>query len=238
MAYEILRQMRVKLNAALSRAGFSREPRAKPREEPGRVVSMTRDEWRASNDPIRLLAMLLASVGDAYADQRYRELACECCRHMWQKPRIVAEHGPDYPAEVQAVIDALHVTEAFCGGRASRDELRQAHARVAAFAKTAMDHFAHVNMRLGDSTDGWDYQSAFYDAYPAIAVRAASADDITATIGECLNAVAGVMAGPWESRGSAARADEQRRQAEMIRQRWRAYPGANAAARRGARDGT
>jgi hypothetical protein len=186
-------------------------------------MSITRDQWYASDDPIRLLAMLRRTVGDAVADERLREFACECCRRMWQKPRVVTEDGPDYPGEVPPVIDALRVTQAFCVGEASRGQLRQAHATVEAYAKNAIDHFTRVNMRLGDSTDGWDFQSAFYDAYPAVAVRAASADDIAATIGECINTVADVIAGPWDSRGSAARADEKRRQAEMIRQRW-PYP--------------
>jgi hypothetical protein len=196
---------------------------------------MKRDEWRSCDDPLRLLAMLLPPVGHGVADQGYREFACECCRRMWQKPHIVTEHGPDYPSEVPEVIDALRVAEAFCVGRAPREQLRQAHARVEAFEKSAVDHLTRVNMRLGDSTSGPDYQSAFYDAYPAIAVRAASADDITATIGECINAAADVMAGPWESRGSAVRADEKRRQCGMIRQRW-PYPEAIAVARRGTRN--
>jgi hypothetical protein len=201
------------------------------------AMSITRDEWHASDDPIRLLAMLRRMVGDAVAGERLRELACECCRRMWQKPRIVTEHGPDYPNEVQEVIDALRVTEAYCVGEATREQLRQAHARVEAFAKDAMDRCTHVNMWLGDSTDGSDYQSAFYDAYPALAVGAASADDIAATIGQCINAVAEVMAGPWESRSSAARADEKRRQVEMIRQRW-TCPEAIVAAQHGSGNGT
>jgi hypothetical protein len=201
--------------------------------EPDHV--MTCDEWLASDDPLRLLAMLQPSLGDAASDRRYRELACECCRRMWQKPRIATEHGPDYPDEAPEVIDALRVAEAFCAGQVSREQLQQAHARVASIERSAVDHCTAVNMRLGDSTSGWDYQSAFYEAYPATAVRAASADDIAAKIGECLNAAADVIAGPWESRGSAARADEYRRQAEMIRRRW-PYP--EAVARRGTGDST
>jgi hypothetical protein len=109
------------------------------------VISMTRDEWHASDDPIRLLAMLRPAVGDSSAEQRYRELACACCRRMWQKPRIATEHGPDYPDEEPDVIDALRVTEAFCAGHASRAELRRAHASVAALAR-----LSQLGQRTGD----------------------------------------------------------------------------------------
>src|SRR5262245_15998308 len=129
------------------------------------------------------------------------------------------------------MLDALRVAEAFATGQASREELHTAHQNNAQQAEEARDWFARVNMKLGDSTDEWDYMSAAYDYECAQALADVTDDDIGDAACRCISHVLEVVrlkpGVASKECGSAARASEEQVQADMIRERW-PYPAESA----------
>jgi hypothetical protein len=191
---------------------------AKEREALNAVSSiLTREQWLAAMDPFAMLALL----HDVVPDQELRAFCCACCRRMWLTLN----------ATEAVMLDALRIAEAFATGQASREELHAAHQNIAQHAEEAGDRFARVNMKLGDSTDEWDYMSAAYDYEFAEALADVTDDDIGYAASRCIShALEVVRTNPAfasKEYGRAARASEEKAQATMIRERW-PYPAESA----------
>jgi hypothetical protein len=178
---------------------------------------LTREQWLASLEPYAMLALLQ----DVAPDEELRAFCCACCRRMWLTHNVT---------EV-VMLDALRIAEAFVAGQASREEMHAAHQDISRRAQEAGDWFTRVNMKLGDSSDKWDFVFAAYDYEFAKALSDITDDDIGHVASRCIShALEVVRVRPgFESkeRGLAARASEEKAQAEMIRARWQ-YPSESA----------
>src|SRR5262249_50634405 len=133
---------------------------------------LTREQWLASLEPFAMLALLQ----DVAPDNELRAFCCACCRRMWLT---------DNATEVM-MLDALRIAEAFAAGQASREELHAAHQNISRRAKEAGDWFTRVNMKLGDSTDKWDFEFAAYDYEFAEALSDVTDDDIGYAASRCI----------------------------------------------------
>jgi hypothetical protein len=178
---------------------------------------LTREQWLACSEPYAMLALLQ----DVAPDEELRAFCCACCRRMWLTHNVT---------EV-VMLDALRIAEAFVAGQASREELHAAHQGISSRAQEARDWFTRVNMKLGDSSDEWDFVFAAYDYEFAEALSDITNDDIGYAASRCLShALEVVRVRPaFESKkcGLAARAGEEKAQADMIRERWQ-YPAESA----------
>ena len=178
---------------------------------------LTREQWLASSEPFAMLALLR----DVAPDEELRAFCCLCCRRMWLT----------HNATEAVMLDALRIAEAFAAGQASREEMHAAHQSISRRAKEACDWFTRVNMKLGDSTDEWDFVFAAYDYEFAEALSDVTDDDIGYAASRCIShALEVVRIKPgFTSKESerAARAGEEKAQADMIRERWR-YPAQSA----------
>jgi hypothetical protein len=178
---------------------------------------LTRKQWLTAMDPFAMLALLR----DFVPDEELRAFCCACCRRMWLT----------HDATETVMLDTLQIAEAFATGQASRAELHAAHRNIAPHAEEAGDRFARVNMKLGDSTDKWDYISAAYDYELAEALADITDDDIGYVASRCIShALEIVRIKPGfasKEYGWAARASEEKAQADMIRERW-PYPAESA----------
>jgi hypothetical protein len=181
------------------------------------IPILTRKQWLTAMDPFAMLALLR----DVVPDEELRTFCCACCRRMWLT----------HNATETVMLDTLRIAEAFCTGQASRAELHAAHQKIAPHAEEARDRFARVNMKLGDSTDKWDYMSAAYDYELAEALADITDDDIGYVASRCIShALEIVRIKPGfasKESGRAARASEEKTQADMIRERW-PYPAESA----------
>jgi hypothetical protein len=178
---------------------------------------LTREQWLASLEPFAMLALLQ----DVAPDEELRTFCCACCRRMWLTRN-----------ETEAVmLDALRIAEAFAAGQGSREEMYAAHQNISRRAKEAGDWFTRVNMKLGDSTDKWDFVFAAYDYQFAEALSDVTDDDIGYAASRCIShALEIVRIKPGfasKECGRAARAGEEKAQADMIRERWH-YPAESA----------
>src|SRR5262249_58073997 len=121
--------------------------------------------------------------------------------------------------------------EAFVAGQATREEIHAAHQDISSRAQEARDWFTRINMKLGDSSDKWDFVFAAYDYEFAEALSDVTDDDIGYAASRCIShALEDVRIEPsFASKqcGRAARAGEERAQADMIRERWH-YPAVSA----------
>ena len=178
---------------------------------------LTREQWLASLEPFAMLALLQ----DVVPDEEVRAFCCACCRRMWLT----------HNATEAVMLEALRAAEAFAARQASREELHGAHQSIARRAKEACDWFTRVNMKLGDSTDKWDFVFAAYDYEFAEALSDVTSDDIGYAASHCIShALEVVRIEPsfaGKQCGRAARAGEERAQADMIRERWH-YPAVSA----------
>jgi hypothetical protein len=178
---------------------------------------LTREQWLASLEPFAMLALLQ----DVAPDEELRGFCCACCRRMWLTRN-----------ETEAVmLDALRIAEAFATGQASPEEMHAAHQNISRRAQEAGDWFTRVNMKLGDSTDEWDFVFAAYDCEFAEALSNVTDDDIGHSASRCIShALEVVRIKPGfasKECGRAARAGEEKAQADMIRERWH-YPAESA----------
>jgi hypothetical protein len=178
---------------------------------------LTREQWLACSEPFAMLALLQ----DVAPERELRAFCCACCRRMWLT----------HNATETVMLDALRIAEAFAAGQASREEMHGAHQSISRRAKEAGDWFTRVNMKLGDSTDKWDFVFAAYDYRFAEALSDATDDDIGYSASRCISHALEVvhikpgLAG--KKCDQAARAGEEKAQADMIRQRWH-YPAESA----------
>jgi hypothetical protein len=174
---------------------------------------LTREQWLAAMDPSSMLALLCGVV----PDEDLRAFCCACCRRMWLT----------HDATETVMLDALRIAEAFATGQASCEDLHAAHHNIGQNAVAARDWFARVNMKLGDAADKWDYISAAYDYEFAQALADVTHGDIGYTASRCIShALEVVCIEPrfvGKEDGRAARAREEKTQADMIRERW-PYP--------------
>jgi hypothetical protein len=177
----------------------------------------TREQWLAATDPFPMLAL----VQDVVPDAELRAFCCACCRRMWLTNNTTEA----------VALDALRIAEGFATGQASREELHAAHQAIARHAEAAGDRFARVNMRLGDSTDEWDYRSALCDYEFAQALTDVTDNDIGDAAFACISHALEVVradAGFASKEASGAKAgeanaSEAKALAVMIRERW-PYP--------------
>ena len=178
---------------------------------------LTREQWLASLEPFAMLALLQ----DVAPDEELRAFCCACCRRMWLTDN----------ATEAVMLDALRIAEAFAAGQASREEMHAAHQNISRRAKEAGDWFTRINMKLGDSTDKWDFEFAAYDYEFAEALSDVTDDDIGYAAPRCItHALEVVRIKPGfagKEYGRAARASEEKAQADMIRERWH-YPAESA----------
>jgi len=160
---------------------------------------------------------MLALLCDVVPDAELRAVCCACCWRMW-----LTDNATD-----AVMLDALRIAEAFAAGQASREELHAAHRNIAHRAEEARDRFASVNMKLGDSTDEWDYVSTACDYEFAAALADVTDDDIGCAASRCiwhaLELVRIRLGFANKGSGQAARAREEEALTDMIRERW-AYP--------------
>jgi hypothetical protein len=178
---------------------------------------LTREQWLVSLEPFAMLALLQ----DVVRDEELRAFCCACCRRMW-----LTHNGNE-----AVMLDALRIAEAFAAGQASREEMHAAHQNISRRAKEAGDWFTRVNMKLGDSTDKWDFVFAAYDYEFAETLSDVTDDDIGHAASRCISrALEVVRVKPGfasKECGQSARAGEEKAQADMIRARWH-YPAASA----------
>jgi hypothetical protein len=196
---------------------------AKEREALNAVSPIsTHEQWLAATDPFPMLALLQ----DVVPDEELRAFCCACCRRMWLTNNTTEA----------VALDALRIAEAFAAGQASREALHAAHQTIARHAEAAGDRFARVNMKLGDSTDAWDYQSAACDYEFAQALTDVTDDDIGDAAFRCIShalevvrADAGFASNESGRAAQAgeAKASEAKALAVMIRERW-LYPAESA----------
>ncbi len=185
-------------------------------------MSLTQEQWSTATDPLRMLVLLQDSVPAS----ELRGFCSACCRRVYQK------HWP-HDGELG---EALRTAEAFAAGQASSEQLRAAHLNAARLLEDAVNDFAFVNMKLGDSTDGWDYEAAFHARYVAQAIAEVTEEDIVYSAVRCIESAARVMGFSRSVDGETWNDDprspgvlaEEAVQAQMIRDRW-PYPGAEAA---------
>src|SRR5215470_474804 len=173
---------------------------------------LTREQWLASLEPFAMLALLQ----DVVPDEELRAFCCACCRRLWLTHNTTEA----------VALDALRIAEAFAAGQASREELHAAHQTIARHAEAAGDRFARVNMKLGDSTDEWDYRSAACDYEFAKALTDVTDDDIGDAAFPCISHVLELVranAGFARKEASEAEDREAKALAVMIRERW-LYP--------------
>jgi hypothetical protein len=178
---------------------------------------LTLEQWLASSEPFAMLALLQ----DVAPDEQLRAFCCACCRRMWQT----------HNATEVVMLSALRIGEAFAAGQASREEMHAAHQCISKRAKEAGDWFTRVNMKLGDSTDKWDFVFAAYDYEFAEALSDVTDDDIGYVASRCITHALEIVriksSFANEECGRAARAREEKAQADMIRERWQ-YPAESA----------
>ena len=178
---------------------------------------LTREQWLASLQPLAMLALLQ----DVASDAELRAFCCACCRRMWLT----------HNAAEAVMLDALRIAEAFAAGQASREEMHAAHQNISRRAQETYDWFTRVNMKLGDSTDSWDFVFAAYDWEFAAALCDVTDDDIGYAASRCISHTLEVVriepGFASKESGRAARAGEEKAQADMIRERWH-YPAESA----------
>jgi hypothetical protein len=178
---------------------------------------LTREQWLTSLEPFAMLALLQ----DVAPDEELRAFCCACCRRMWLT----------HNATEGVMLEALRIAEAYATGQASREEMHVAHRNISRRAKEAGDWFTRVNMKLGDSTDKWDFVFAAYDCELAEALSDVTDDDIGYAASRCIShaqEIVRIKPGfASKERGRAARASEEKAQADMIKERWH-YPAESA----------
>jgi hypothetical protein len=81
------------------------------RQGRGTLAGMTEAEWRTSDDPGAMLVFLRGRA----SERKLRLFACACCRWLWG--HFLAEECRQ----------AVEVAERFADGRATEEQLRQAH---------------------------------------------------------------------------------------------------------------